>query len=445
MPTSPSSRPLFSQCAIGLDTSGDEPLVCSVQFLSGKAHVTCLPLAEAAGRLRRRLADGRHCAAALPPTEGLAIRLDPPDLPPAKRRRVLPSLLDLQLPFALHECSYTFVEQSGDTLALAVRLNHLEAELARLRELGFNPARIQPLGWVLWTQSLRELAPGADDEKRAIVWTMPRRWVVATGQGTGFGSVFTVPPQDFAALGRMLQMAFGSGVDACRMLCGGVAADAAAQGLSAADGKIGASAKTLADPVYFLARALAYDAALDRTGRLHLRQAPLQHPALAGAEQRFAKCAAGLLLVLALALAGTAAAVRFVANQREKHLSSELALRFDQLAGYHVTTRGTGAVQEVRVALEERLDPLVKQIQFPSTSAALATVLTAAGQEGIEIGHLALEQQRPTLSGRAPSQAAARSFVQTLQQAGLAVRMELEAAAGKGDACNFLITPEGSR
>ncbi len=445
MSVSVPTGPLFSPSAIGLDTTGAEPLVCSVRFMLGRPRITCLPLSKASAGLRCQLKDGRTCAAALPPTEGLAVRLEPPDLPPAKRRRVLPSLLDLQLPFALHECSYTFIEQPDDTLALAVRQSHLEAELTRLAGLGLNPVRIQPLGWVLWTQALRELPPVDQAEKRVIVWTVPQRWVVATGQGTRFGTVFTVPPEDTAALGRMLQMAFGVETESCRIMCGGVAADAAAARIAGSDVKGGSRAKALEQPEYFLARALAFDAALDRSGQLHLRQEPLQHPAVAGAGECFARRAASLLVVLAILMSGTAAGVRFVAAQREKQLSEALALQFDQLAGYQVTTRGARAVQEVREALEERLDPWVKQLQFPTTSATLETVLEAADREGIEIGHLAIEQQQPTLSGRAPSQAAARNFGRVLQEAGLALRMELDQTSGDGEACNFLITPEVGR
>lgn len=433
--------PFFSRSWIGIDT-GAEPALTVARFVCGRPRERSLLLRDASPALRRSVAEGARCAVALPAAAGLVVRLTPPDLPPAKRRRILPALLDLQLPFPVDQCCCAFVDAPGDTVALAARQEDLRAALAAWAEQSIDPARVQPLPWMLWTQALREFPPADDSQRRAVLWTASDRWVVVVGQGSRFGSMAAIPTRTPEALRRTLQMAFGEAASGCLLLCAGAEAAEAARKLAPWPEPWHPTVCPVEEPAFFLARALATDAALDGEGGGHVRQAPLEHPRAASAAPRALRWATVALAATAVLLCAASWRVRRLVADREAVFADRLSDRLESLAGYPVRTRGARAVQEAREALDARLDPWVERMRKPGAAKTLAVVLDAARSSAVQITHLAVAPEGPTLSGRAATATAAREFEAALRSAGSAVRMEIDPNPGDDGRAAFLLTPE---
>jgi len=100
------------------------------------------------------------CYAAVPVRQSFSHELTAPFSRRSKAVRVLPTLLDLQLPFALDDCLYTFAElkaESGSVRALAVgaRTAEIERRLGDLVEKGIDPLALDHEGLALWSGALR--------------------------------------------------------------------------------------------------------------------------------------------------------------------------------------------------------------------------------------------------------------------------------------------------
>jgi hypothetical protein len=123
----------------------------------------------------------------------------------------------------------------------------------------------------------------------------------------------------------------------------------------------------------------------------------------------------------------------------ERIATAQLDRTLERIAGYKVRTKGTRAVQEAREALDQRIDTTLERFSNPRTAADLIAVLAAAENSKIKITHLSLDPDGLALSGRAQTEAAAKSFADACRRQSLRVRMEAEPAGESGT--NFMLTP----
>lgn len=439
---------------IGLDPEADhgEPVVALLRVGWGRLRLRSCVWRELPAALRRQAAAGARCACALPPSEGLAVPLDAPRLPAFRRRRVLPALLDLNLPFPLEQCASAFAEPPGARpVGLAVRHEDLRRALDAWRQRGFDPERCVPLEWVLWNQSLREFpilrerpSAAAPEYGRVVVLATGaagERLVVVTGKGAAFGSAAAVRRDDPAAFRRILAMAFGGSTQGLHCLCAGEGAQALATELAGAlEG--GGDVRCAASPEAFVARGLAWDAFADPEGAVQVRQPPFEHPATETRRRRRLQRIRGLVLAGAVLLFGTSLCLRSALVRREERQRALLEERIETVAGYRVATRGPRAVEEACAALEERLDPVVERFRAPGAPQALRQILAAAAALDVRLTHLELAGRSVTLSGRASAPAPADAFEDRLRTAGLRVRLQREAVPVDANEVRFFMTPE---
>ena len=141
----------------------------------------------AAQRRRRALV-----AAAAPARDVLLRRLVAPLASVAKARRVLPSLLDVQLPFPLDEsvCAFPEVRPDGAgrvvALAAVAPKEALVRRVEQLRAAGLDPAVLAPEGLALWRGSRHEAPPADPSAARIVVYAGADRWTAAAGIGDAF-------------------------------------------------------------------------------------------------------------------------------------------------------------------------------------------------------------------------------------------------------------------
>ncbi|MCX7010462.1 MAG: hypothetical protein NTY53_25005, partial [Kiritimatiellaeota bacterium] len=241
-------------------------------------------------------------AAALPATEGFARWIETPLIAADKTLKVLPALLDVQLPFPLETCLYDFCNlhagagKNFRAFACAARRTDVEARLAQHRVLGLDPALLTHEGLVLWRQALAEI-PLMPKALRVVAYLGDGRTTLAVGSGADGGELISLhgirlgadelAPPDAPAVrqwaGRVNQLlhALPAGADGepVQWLWCGPGAEAAAPLEAALAQGDRVRFKQLAEPALFLARALAL-AALAGDAAGQLRTADLTHPAL---------------------------------------------------------------------------------------------------------------------------------------------------------------------
>ena len=114
----------------------------------------------------------------------------------SKARKVLPSLLDIQLPFPLESCVYGFplmqeARPAGEVQALAVaaRKEDVDQRLAEAAQWDLDPHSLDHEGLALWDRHVAEA--GSTDGPQVIAFLAPDRTVWAVGVGGRLAAVHT--------------------------------------------------------------------------------------------------------------------------------------------------------------------------------------------------------------------------------------------------------------
>ena len=409
---------------IGFDASCGEGGALLGLAVRGLSEPVALPLARATPETLAALRSGTRCTAALPAAAALLVPLAAPPLPPAKLRRVLPALLAAKLPFALSDCAWTFEEpRGGRVLAHVARRADAAARLDELATLGCDPLRLVPPAPAAWRLACAR-KPLPEDAPRAVFLAGEKETLLAAGRGSALESVASFPA-DPAAAPRRLRLAFGGLPAGLSVLVAGPAAARVAAALAP-----DVRADIPAEPEAFLARALASRGA----DGLDLRGAFRPPPAAGrGARRRLAAAAAAFFACSAVAAGAGLRDWRLAAAERDA-LLEERSFALDELAGRHVSAKGSAAVAEARRAAAERRDdaPLA-----PSVSPAPPDVLRAAAAHGVLLSHLDLSRAGLSASGTAPDAAAADAFLADVRAAGVRTTLDEPPKPSDGGRVSF--------
>ncbi len=340
-------------------------------------------------------------AAALPATEAFARWIETPLVAADKALKVLPALLDVQLPFPLETCLYDFSKlrpgaaQNFRALACAARRTDIEARLAQFGALGLEPALLTHEGLALWRQAQAEI-PLAPATLRVVAYLGDGRTTLAVGSGAQGGELISLhgirlgadelAPSDAPAVrqwtGRISQLLralpAGTAGEAVQWLWCGPGVELAGPLEAALEQGDRVRFKTLSEPALFLARALAL-AALAGESDGQLRNGDLTHPALlahvATGHRRAALnllCAGGALLALGLGW-------QIWLQQTNDRLQTDILARAQELSGKANIQYGT-EIATVQAALKQRgaeLQPFLDALA-PATARDLAAILEAA-------------------------------------------------------------------
>lgn len=340
-------------------------------------------------------------AAALPATDAFARWIETPLVAADKALKVLPALLDVQLPFPLETCLYAFSQlrpgaaKHFRALACAARRTDIEARLAQFSALGLDPALLTHEGLVLWRQAQAEI-PLAPTTLRVVAYLGDGRTTLAAGSGAGGGELISLHglrlgADELAApdapavrqwVGRVNQLLralpAGAAGEAIQWLWCGPGAELAGPLEAALAQGDRVRFKALAEPATFLARALAL-AALAGESEGQLRTGDLTHPALlahtASGQRRSALsllCAGGALLALGIGW-------QVWLQQANDRLQAEILVRAQELSGKTHIQYGT-EIATVQTALKQRvadMQPFADALA-PVAAHDLAAILAAA-------------------------------------------------------------------
>jgi len=415
-----------------------------------------------------RVAAGRAVTvAALPIGTTLTRRLRVPFEGAGKVRRVLPSLLDVQVPFPIEECVYVFTDEMKvagggmEVLAVLARKQDVERHLADLRgRLGIDPVLLDHEGLALWAQSITEIPPEGE-EIRVVVWLGERAASVVVGCGRKYvtarcwqvtlDETFTEGEEESGARVELMRrvrrliMAHADelGTGRVRWLwCGPEAVGRSLpQGTESGavfDGPV--VFETHDDPAWILARGLAgrmlrpqdYGKACD------LRGEAWPHPlALRRRRGRRMRTAAAYLVAGAL-MCGMNVAWRAGVHGKEMQLADAIGDCARRITGMGSVPYG----QEVLVAgramekRRRRLDPFL-MLQERPVERLLAELTAEAERSGAELVSLHVSRREVDMEGSCARSEEARRLARKLEKAGY--ETVFHTVAGRGGRISFTI------
>jgi len=397
--------------AFGIELDGDAPQIVRGERRMGRFEWS--PANRDDSRIAAVLRAGSTPVGGhLTPRGSFTHWLDVPYASAHKAAQVLPTLLDIQLPFPLEQCLFTFPllrrEKDGRTRALAVaaRRTEIEGRVRAYRAAEFETTHLDNEGLALWSQALLEEPPepGDDGRLRVIAHLARNRWTIVLGRGREFLGSHAVAPQDRGRVQRLLHAhAGGAATEAVWIWSGAAATDTAV--VRALHNELAARypgpSRILDRPESVLARSLARRLVMHDPLACNLLTGPLLHPWLQARRQKKARrpvllCGlAGAALCLAVFAADT------VLAHREAALDRKFQSLADSLAGYRVTAKGRDAVRAVRQALREpaRIENPFIQAFSPSHVKELLRIARIARTNRLTIATLELGPGSPKITG----------------------------------------------
>jgi hypothetical protein len=384
-------------------------------------------------------------------------RVEAPFPSPSKALKVLPTVLDIDLPFPLEGCIHRFLcvgrIPGGRVGALAVgaRKDTFAARLAEARAAGVDPVVVDHDGLALWSQALAEglFCEGVN----VLLYAADDRSCLVAGLAGEILAAHAARAADPAQLARLVKVYGGTaqrsspperpaGSDASRnarpsavrlIVCGPGASDT---GLldrvrAALGDRLSMETVTAGDPETFLARSLARRALQGDALACNFRAGELTHPALRKRVLGRVSRAATVLLLAGVALFAVGGAARRLAAARVRVADEVFAAMRDRIAGYPVHgAKGDQAIEIVRGAAAQRMSelrPFVDAVN-PSATACLASVMEAAMRSGLRLDLAGIQRSRATLSGLAPDWDAPSALADRLRAFGYETTIDRDEA-----------------
>ena len=409
------------------------------------------------------LAGTATLCAALPTGSGFLRWLETPFDSRRKAERVLPALLDIQLPFPLDRCVYRFprveaAPRSGRfrALAVAARTGDLEDRIGRLSGLGLDPISVEHEALALWRQHRREqrhAEPGA----WVLAYVGASRSALVLGQGDHLQAAFPLAAgadalrhgsgdreggfggahASFLQRARHVLQAHVLGdTGPVQWTWAGPGAEEAAVRAKLEEGLRDRGNTTFSvahDPASYLARALANDALDGSALPGDLRTGPLEHPMQA--QRRHTRllrvaalgAAAGVLLC-ALALAGP-----WLLDRVDARFQAEITRQAKVLTGMRAVPRGQELlVVEQKLAQRTRQADIVRRAAEPVASGIVDRAVRQAAAGAVTLTGVTARPGFFSIKGTAADRERAGAFGDALQVEGFGTTLETEPEPGGG-------------
>jgi hypothetical protein len=378
---------LAPRCAAGMAGAGDDRVVVRATR-SGRA----VRQQEPALALPR----GTRLSKAIPVEETVSCELAMPFGRRRKSYRVLPSQLDLRVPFPIEESAYAFAESEvgAETyvVGLAVRDRQMSAVTGGEAS---GPHVVDSEGLALWDESLETMLPANEGEGRIVLYVTGERLVVVAGRGGRFLGAQVLPLEPGGGFDRFVTAHFGVLRTADWLAhVAGPGAASAREPLEALVARNGGRYVEADDSGVFLARALARRALGRGRYLCNLRSGRWAHPAVVAARVRALRTATVLFGVAALIVGGASVfwSVRLLDQQRR--FEGQLALRAEGVAGGLVTLRGEDMMRQLSRSVVAREAEVREwgRLNGPGCEPLLAPLSSEAAALGIELRGIAAKE-----------------------------------------------------
>lgn len=423
----------WPRACYGVDLSNSEPMVVLAEKKHGKVvwrKVTINNTTLAKAVDTQTVTSG--CVSA---RDSLTRRLEAPFSSRSKVVRVLPTLLDIQLPFSLEDCQYEFLDfrktdfGTMESLAVAATKDNINKKIESIKKVGFDPEIIDIEGLAVWSQIQHEFFGGQTsdiDSLTAVLILNGELSSLTIGRGRRFLNSYGLNANDTKRVLRLVKAyLLNQGERISWFIAGNGATDKdlVSHWQRTLSEQSYREVEVVDDPESFLARALAVRALCVEYLHCNLRNGNLTH-------NRIYSYGSGVKLKLAVLL-GVVGALLCLGNivlqhnisTRNDEIKKEFKGMVDSLTGYHVAAMGKAAVKIANDSIVERkagLKPFLQAFK-PSLLNVITDIADVAKNNNLQCNNLLLDFERISISGMAEEFKASDELVKVAVRAGYVV------------------------
>ncbi len=435
---------------IGVDFQGDQAVLATGAANGQPLGVETVPLHALEGHI----SSGARVAVAMSPRESVCRWLETPFSSAGKARKVLATVLDIQLPFPLEECVHSFVmerkSEKGTIGALAVAARHpmVEARLGSCAQQGIDPSVLDHEGLALWTQATLEVPQeGSDDDAqpRIVIYAGLDRACIVLGRGAQFINSHSCTLDHPAQMLRLLRAALGEPLGGVSWIWAGPrAADRSFDAVRQPIEQLAAgSSTTVEQPHAFLARALSRRMARPGTMPCNFRVGPFADARHALRSSRSLTRISVGMIVLGILLWGTALLNWRAGVTAKAAASHKFSNLYQQVTGMPTAgAKGVHAVTMARRAQDSSTKDL-KRLQYllaPSLTIPLLDLISAANSASLKIHECRLSDKTWRVAGLAKDRQSCDGLKAMALKAGFEVELSWGDAADGQDTIPFVMS-----
>ena len=426
-------------------------IVRSLRAFTGRiSHTTVSwPLPSPAGQQTKNETEDLPVTGCIGIHESLTLWLDTPFPSKSKALKVLPAMLDVQLPFPLEDCCYCFVQfrrKPGNTisvLAVAARRTAVQQRLNQYQAAGIDPLIIDHEGLALWQQSLREQPP-RPGATRVVVSLEPDHIALIIGSGSLFvnahslqmpanSNAETASEDAFQRMHRILCAELQTGTAVEWFFCGPLAQQPALVNSlhRLLSGEWPGPFIIHKSPETFLPRALSSRALGGGRLRCNLRQRELTHPAILAERKKRSAHTALIFLLAGILLCVFNLAWQIIGSVHFKDAQREISRLTGELAPGRAITYGR-EVEETRPIAQKRLNdfaPVLNIFRQP-LSIRLAEIINAGKEARLAYTRLEISRDKVTINGTAEDWDYGEHLAGYLRKIGYKAEIERKEAEG---------------
>jgi hypothetical protein len=423
--------------AYGIDSSDRHIVIVRARGGSSFETLAVSDSSKVPEGLRRQIdndvAGGRaSSAAALACHESVLRRVSAPFRQLDRAMKVLPSMLDVQLPFPLEQCAYMLSGASPNTsggidaLAIAARRDDVQHALQRLGEAGVDPVFLDHEGLALWWQLRRDFSD-SNPSGRVLVHLGPAHTTLAYGRGRDLfgahsmrlGGIDASPAEIASRIQSWLRAQTALVITSqTEWFFSGAGAVDASRTAEMRQSLAAANARIVADPATFLARALAARARQGDEFSCNLRTGEQQHAlarSLGSSQPRRVMIAA---VAASLLLCSVNIVVLFAFSKRNDDAQRAIQKLALELSG-EAAPKGQESLVVVR-ALDEKTSALLpfQRMFAPTMSRRLGEILSLCRTNSATVSRLVLRPDSLHVEMTASTSFGADRIVSALRFAG---------------------------
>lgn len=400
------------KATFSVDLSSENP---RVSVYSNGVPFFQTELASASPELRAALASNTSKVIICPPFKSIVVStLTPPPVARSKQAKLVPSLLNIQLPFKLDECKYVFNRLGTTFVAQTIRNTELAETIALATNNKLIPTNIAGYIQIIWESAITQSPTWSTEAERALCIANKNASLLIIGNKDGIVSTNTFNNSSAKEIIKRLKLAFKGDISKVALFLAGEETSTVLRDMRdvAPLGLINVAES----PEYFIANSCAASKNVAQYNFIGKQKSALGGDFSASLKQKLASM---FLLVGIITFIAS-----FFINSNTDRIKKSNQAYFNnatkQVAGYDIKIKGTRAINEAKAAYENRIDyGIINAEQCTITSKLFPKCMVICKKHGVTLGFISLNSKGLTASGSAPTASAVTSFVNELNANGI--------------------------